>query len=578
MIPGPVSRRNALALAIVLVAAALRFAGLGFGLPMAEARPDEMTIAFQAMKFGTGDLNPHSFNYPTLHKYVMFGLFGLHYVAGRLTGEFAGKDDFLRAFFDGAVDFRLWMRVWSATMGTVGVALLLRAPGGLASAALFAVSMLSVRDSHFGVTDTTMVTLTIATLVVADRAVRTGRTRDLLVAAVLGGLATSTKYTAGLLAVPLAIASFTGAGTSLRAGAAWRMRRLFGAGGVMILAFVLGSPYVILDFPTFWRDFQYEAGHLDQGQYVDVGGGWVQHLRTLVLTQGVGFVALSFFAVVYWVVGAGKRDDRARGLLWLSFPFVYYLAIGRGETAFFRYALPLIPFLAVALGWLLLELGPLGLVIGAACGLPGLIGALQVDRLFLAGDTRDAMGQWIEANVLSDSVIVHAGAYTGAPMLQRNVANQTREYDAKAGRADSAGFRKPDELKWYNARRPMYDLLFIRKPGIDFASQVDVLDLVPSGVVHPRLAQTVWLELEAYPLIFYASVPEELRAFATTCALAHSEHATPNRAAADPDDLDQQDALYLPAAGFGAYQRMGPNLDLYRCDLQVARALPEIVP
>ena len=32
--------------AIVLFALALRVAGLDFGLPMAEARPDEMTIAF----------------------------------------------------------------------------------------------------------------------------------------------------------------------------------------------------------------------------------------------------------------------------------------------------------------------------------------------------------------------------------------------------------------------------------------------------------------------------------------------------------------------------------------------------
>ena len=577
MIPGAVSARNASALAIVLVAAGLRFAGLGFGLPMAEARPDEMTLAFQAMKFGTGDLNPHSFNYPTLHKYLMFMLFGVHYVVGKLLGEFAGKDDFLRSFFDGAVDFRLWMRAWSALMGTVGVALLLRAPGGLASAALFAVSMLAVRDSHFGVTDTTMVTLAIATVVLAERALRTGRVRDLLVAAMLGGLATSTKYTAGLLAFPLAIAALA---PGPRGPADGPVVRLFGAAAVMVLAFALGSPYVVLDFPAFWRDFQFEASHLDQGQHIDVGGGWLQHARTLVLTQGVGFVVLSLFAAVYWVAGAGKRRDRARGWLWLSFPLVYYLAIGRGETAFFRYALPLVPFLSVALGWLLADLGPLGLAICTACGLPGVIGAVQVDRLFLAGDTRDAMGEWIEANVLSDSVIVHAGAYTGAPMLQRNVVNQTREYNAKAGRADSAGFRKPDDMKWYNARRPMYDVIFIRKPGIDFASQIDSWALMPAEgcVVDAHLAQRVWLELEDYPLSFYASVPDELRAFARTCALAHSERSTSSRRAANPDDLDQQDALYLPASGFGAFQRMGPNLDLYRCDLHVERALPEPAP
>src|SRR3954469_25959891 len=106
---------------IVLSALALRVAGLRFGLPMAEARPDEMTLAFQAMKFGTGDLDPHSFNYPTLFKYVVFGIFGAYYAVERAVGGFAGKEDFLRSFFSGAVTFRLLMRAWSAIAGTIGV-------------------------------------------------------------------------------------------------------------------------------------------------------------------------------------------------------------------------------------------------------------------------------------------------------------------------------------------------------------------------------------------------------------------------------------------------------------------------
>lgn len=56
---------------LLALAAFLRFRGLDFGLPLAESRPDEMTIAYQAMKFGRGDLNPHSFNYPSLFKYLV---------------------------------------------------------------------------------------------------------------------------------------------------------------------------------------------------------------------------------------------------------------------------------------------------------------------------------------------------------------------------------------------------------------------------------------------------------------------------------------------------------------------------
>jgi hypothetical protein len=172
-----------------------------------------------------------------------------------------------------------------------------------------------------------------------------------------------------------------------------------------------------------------------------------------------------------------------------------------------------------------------------------------------AGDTRAAMGAWIEANVPSDARIVHAGAYTGAPMLQRNVVNQTREYAAKASRSDAAGFRKPDDLKWYRRDRPMYDVVLVEKAGIDFASTVSPEDVVA--------APPAWLMLEDYPLAHYAAVPPAVAELAAArYDLAHEEIAT----VAPPDAarFDQQDAFYAPVAGFGAFGRMGPTLRIYR--------------
>ncbi|MFN7146038.1 MAG: glycosyltransferase family 39 protein, partial [Myxococcota bacterium] len=453
--------------AIVLVALALRLWAIDFGLPMAEARPDEMTIAFQAMKFGRGDLNPHSFNYPSLFKYVVFGIFGAYYAVGRAIGHFAGQEDFLRAFFDGAVTFRLLMRLFSALLGTIGVALLARGPGGLWSAALLAVAFLHVRDSHFGVTDITMVTLATAAVLAADRLRTDGTLKAALVAGALAGLATSTKYNAALLCVPIAIAGVLSSGPPIK---------LVGAAAIaMVGAFLVGTPFALLDLGTFVRDFRYELGHLAEGHYVDVGNGWVHHL-TASLRHGLGvpLLAAGLFGVV-----VAFLEDRRRAVVIFAFPILYYLAIGRGETAFYRYILPVVPFLCMAAGGLVARLQRTrgtasAALFAAALAAPPLMSSVQALRLMAAGDTRDAMGAWIEANVPSDATIVHAGAYTGAPMLQRNVANQTREYVAKQGRSDSAGFRKPDEMKWYRRDRPMYDVLFVKKEGIDFASQVDV--------------------------------------------------------------------------------------------------------
>lgn len=534
-------------LGILLVALGLRLWAVDFGLPMAEARPDEMTIAFQAMKFGRGDLNPHSFNYPSLFKYLIFAVFGGYYVVGRALGIFAGQEDFLRSFFDGAVTFRLLMRLVSVGMGTLGVALLARAPGGLWGAALLAVAFLHVRDSHFGVTDITMVTLVTATALAADRLRTDGTVRSAVIAGVLAGLATSTKYNAALLCVPIALAGVLGAGSP----------RLVGVAAVaMVGAFLAGTPFALLDFPTFLRDFRYELSHLADGHFVDVGNGYVHHL-TASLRHGLGLPLL--LAGLFGIVVA-FLEDRRRAAVLFAFPIVYYLAIGRGETAFYRYILPVVPFLCLAAGRLVERVAErrgvaLAAVVAALLGAPSLASSVQALRILDRGDTRDAMGAWIEATIPSDERIVHAGAYTGAPMLQRNVANQTREYEAKQGRSDSAGFRKPDELKWYRQDRPMYDVLFVEKAGIDFASQVSVAELLAAP---PR-----WLMVEESGLVHYSAVPDEVhRLVAERYDLVHVEAATegPTR---DPV-YDQQDAFYLPVARFSGFTRLGPTLSLYR--------------
>lgn len=525
--------------AVLLVAAALRFAGLGFGLPLSESRPDEMTIAYQAMKFGRGDLNPHSFNYPSLFKYLVFVEFGVDYVVGKVRGAWHGQDDFLRAFFAADTSFRLLMRTLSATMGTLGVALLFRSPGRAYAALLLAVAFLHVRDSHFGVTDVTMVTLATASVLAALRLLDTGSWKVAVVAGLLAGFATSTKYNAAVLGLPLVLGGWWGGGTKPAAVAV----------AALVVGFVLGTPYAVLDPHTFLTDVRFEAAHLQSGQYVDVGGGWVHHLEAS-LRYGLGVPLLSFGLVglVVALLAGGRRA-------WVlySFPVVYYVLIGRGETAFFRYALPVVPFLCVGAGTLVGRL-PWPWAWTLLLAAPTAWASLQADRLFLAGDTRSAMGAWIETNVPTESTLVHAGTYTGAPMLQRNVANQTREYAAKAGRADAGGFRKPDDLKWYQADRPMYDVQFVRKEGIEFASQVD-LDAVLAS-------PPTWVEVEDYPLVHYASVPTELTALlAARYELAHEERAFRDATGAV---FDQQDAFYMPAAGFSGFDRIGPTLRLYR--------------
>jgi hypothetical protein len=57
--------------AIIVIALALRVAGLQYGLP-AVYNPDEVAILARALSFANGTLNPHNFLYPTFFFYLLF--------------------------------------------------------------------------------------------------------------------------------------------------------------------------------------------------------------------------------------------------------------------------------------------------------------------------------------------------------------------------------------------------------------------------------------------------------------------------------------------------------------------------
>jgi hypothetical protein len=373
-------------------------------------------------------------------------------------------------------------------------------------------------------------------------------------AGLLGGLAASTKYNGALTAIPLLLASWASPGDTV----VLATRGLFAMG----LAFVAGSPYVLFDFPTFRKDFLFELNHLAEGHRIDVGPAWWAHLSGT-LPNGVGLPALLAGGLG---LGLGFRKDWKSGLVLLSFPLAWFLAMGRGSSAFYRYMLPLVPFLCIGAG-LLVDAIPratddapawrrhLKLPIFLLIALPTAWSSFQVVSRMAAGDTREAMGAWIEANVPSEGTIVHGGAYSGAPMLQRNVANQTREFLARQGRADAAGFRKPDDERWYDPVRPRYDVLLIDKPGLEYASRASVDRLLADP---PE-----WLLLEESGLLYYSHVPDEILALTKErYTVAHAERS----AEGDTSGAvwDQQDAFYLPVSGLGPWTRMGPNLTLYR--------------
>jgi hypothetical protein len=87
--------------AILLLALGLRLWGIHYGLPWLFYFHDEPQVVLRALRFGTGDLNPHFFIWPaTLLLYAAFASIGGLFVVGKLAGWWAGKEAFAAAYFE----------------------------------------------------------------------------------------------------------------------------------------------------------------------------------------------------------------------------------------------------------------------------------------------------------------------------------------------------------------------------------------------------------------------------------------------------------------------------------------------
>ena len=76
--------------AIVALGAVLRFFPIAFGLPYAQARPDETAALGLAVSVRSGDFNPHFFHWPSLAIYVFVIALILFFVNPFLPKGFPG--------------------------------------------------------------------------------------------------------------------------------------------------------------------------------------------------------------------------------------------------------------------------------------------------------------------------------------------------------------------------------------------------------------------------------------------------------------------------------------------------------
>jgi len=330
--------------AVLLLALALRAPGLTWALPDADRafpyHPDEPTLVETGRHIArTGDLNPHFFNYGSLTFYLAAATFK----AMELGGEPAPSAYYLA------------MRLWSVAfgLGTVALAFLLGrrwggAAAGLVTAAVVAVTPVSQICSTYATVDSLGTFLLTAALHSGLRVLEEHRPRDCILAGLCAGLAAGVKYV-GLLAllVPVTAVLLRTRGKVRREDGLW----LGAAIATGVVAFLLTTPYALLDTTSFWRDFSFEMQHkAEGGSTVPPGMSGLAFLLTQAMPCG-----LTWPVVVLGAMGLGvfvARRTQADILLtaWLV---LLLLVTGSGREVFVRYTMPLVPLMALTIVGLL---------------------------------------------------------------------------------------------------------------------------------------------------------------------------------------------------------------------------------
>jgi len=453
----------------------LRLRGLGFGLP-AVYNMDEVAIMNRALAFGTGDLNPHNFLYPTFYFYVLFAWQGVTFVAGWVMGWWDSVAAFQREFFVDPSRLYWSGRLLSTLCGVATIAavaalasrLFSRGAGAIA-ALLMAVMPIAVMDAHYVKHDVPVTLLIVLVHLWLARVVTTGgraRLRDVLVTGALAGLAMSTHYYAVFVALPVAAVLLTQPGVSW----AHRLRDGLWAAAAATVVFLAASPFLLPELQTAWIDItQNQAivmGRATESSSMFAGLGRYFTLLKEHGTQPSVWVVSLTGLVLAW------RQPR-RGLLLTLFPLVFLLFIANTVPAT-RYLNPILPFLAIGTGVVLaaiaaaVESRKWGLVLVAiiAVGqiLRGLEPSLEVGRFFSQTDTRTLAQRWIETSIPAGaSVLIQPYSV---------VLRQSREGLIEAlrhtvGSEDRATIKFQQQLALSPYPSPAYRTIYLGDGGLD---------------------------------------------------------------------------------------------------------------
>jgi 4-amino-4-deoxy-L-arabinose transferase-like glycosyltransferase len=269
-----------LPIGLFLIALVLRAWLAGESLPFVEHIDEPAVLEIAIRMVRDGDLNPHTFLYPSLYYNLLAATTKLHVWWGVAAGLYSSDQDipFKNNGVTAAPMLFVWGRTLTALLGAATVpalyALGRRMFGwrsGLLAALALMLTAYHVRHSHYITVDApTGLWVTLATLGAWEVA-QSGRWRGYVLAGVAAGLAAGTKYNAGVVVAAIGAAHLI---QWRWAGFRQPLLRLAASGAVALLAFLATTPFALADIGFFVSQLRFNAYHYNLGDHGDFVGRW----------------------------------------------------------------------------------------------------------------------------------------------------------------------------------------------------------------------------------------------------------------------------------------------------------------
>ena len=343
-------------LAIVAVGAALRLSGIAFGDPFVY-HPDEWIVARPAMTMAaTGEWNHHTFYYPGLLIDLEAVAAGLLHAPGGASLATGQPWLYLNEFVPDQFGYVLAGRLLVALLGVATILVVFETTrrlagraGALAAAAIVTIVPLAVEHAHYLTTDVPMTFLCALCLLATVVASRSQRSRWWLVAALIAGLAGSTKWNGlAVAAVPL-LAYMATRFDRAHPLSIVRDPIPFAMVGATIVGFVVPTPALVLAPAEVISRLSSSAAIYavpDPRQTQDTIS-----FNLGVLVGTLGPVLLWSVAGMIVILARLRREPAARAAVSVpAFIVGYFVLACLPQRYYARNLLPIVPYLAVSAG------------------------------------------------------------------------------------------------------------------------------------------------------------------------------------------------------------------------------------